>query len=165
MVDIPIKLEPTQNASTSPQLPGLKRGVSPDQLDSPEKRQRVEPEATQSFHANSLNENVAPQSTNDEDDDDLGDLDLDAIIAGAVAHVSAEYQDVGTMEVNAHNYHQDQFHERNNSTTNGTQNHHSQNQASNNPAAYERLRADHQLSLQVLSLMSLESLVWISISS
>ncbi|KAI9645134.1 TTAGGG repeat binding factor [Ciborinia camelliae] len=161
--DVPIKLEATQNTSISPQSssqsPGLKRRVSSEQLDPPEKRQRIEFESTQHPLPNSTDKNVAPQPTNEaEADDPLGDFDIDAIIAGAVAHVSAEYQDAGSMGMNDHASHQDQPHERSHSTVSPPQAHLSQSQSPNNQAAYERLRFDHQLSLQVLSLLSLESL-------
>ncbi|CAD6446953.1 c30fbb8c-1695-468b-8762-83803f964bdf [Sclerotinia trifoliorum] len=152
--DVPIKLERSPNASsTSPQSPGLKRRASSEQLDSPEKRQRIEYEAAQPTLPESTHGNAAFEHTNDVDDS-LGDLDIDAIIASGVAHVSAEYQDAGSMGMNGHTSHQDHLHERNVAIESP----HSQSQSPNNRAALERLRTDHQLSLQVLSLLSLESL-------
>lgn len=131
--DVSIKVEPPQNGSISPQSQSqpsglLKRRVSSEQLDSPEKRQRIEFEATQPSIPDSTNENLAPQSTDDAGDG-LPEFDLDAIIAGAVAHAT-DLQDAGSLD-----------------------------QVANDQAAYDRIHSDHQLSLQVLSLLSLESLV------
>ncbi|KAG4026523.1 hypothetical protein MFRU_039g00010 [Monilinia fructicola] len=130
--DVSIKVEPPQNGSISPQSQSqpsglLKRRVSSEQLDSPEKRQRIEFEATQPSIPDSTNENLAPQSTDDAGDG-LPEFDLDAIIAGAVAHAT-DLQDAGSLD-----------------------------QVANDQAAYDRIHSDHQLSLQVLSLLSLESL-------
>ncbi|KAK6598719.1 hypothetical protein ACHAPC_001906 [Botrytis cinerea] len=157
--DVPIKLEATQNIPSSPQLSALKRRVSSTELESPEKRQRIEFESTQPQLSipDSANQ-IVDMPPADDVDDGLGDLDIDAIIASGVAHVSAEYQDAGTMEMNDHTSHQDQSHEANISTLSPPKTPHSQIRQPNSRAAYERLRTDHQLSLQVISLMSLECL-------
>ncbi|TGO21071.1 hypothetical protein BPAE_0244g00020 [Botrytis paeoniae] len=157
--DVPIKLETSQNLPSSPQLSALKRRVSSTELESPEKRQRIEFESVQPQLSipDSANEIVAIPPADDVDDG-LGDLDIDAIIASGVAHVSAEYHDAGTMEMNDHTSHQDQSHEANISTLSPPKTPHAQIRQPNSRAAYERLRTDHQLSLQVISLMSLECL-------
>lgn len=144
-------------------MSALKRRVSSTELESPEKRQRIEFESTQPQLSipDSANQ-IVDMPPADDVDDGLGDLDIDAIIASGVAHVSAEYQDAGTMEMNDHTSHQDQSHEANISTLSPPKTPHSQIRQPNSRAAYERLRTDHQLSLQVISLMSLECLVWIS---
>lgn len=129
----------------------LKRRVSLEELDPPEKRQRIESEAANSI-PDAGNQNLASQS------EDMDDFDLDAIIAGAVAHVAEEYQ-TAEMGMNGDASHHNQQNERTLSTVSTTQIFHPQSLAPNDSAASIRLSCDHQLSLQVLSLLSLESLV------
>lgn len=123
-----------------------------EELDPPEKRQRIESEAAQPSIPDAGNQNLASQSEN------MDDFDLDAIIAGAVAHVAEEYQ-TAEMGMNGDASHHDQQNERTLNTVSTTQIFHPQSLAPNDNAASIRLSCDHQLSLQVLSLLSLESLV------